>query len=165
MKTSNKGIEIIKHFESLNDGDLNKIGLQPKRDCGGYMTVGWGHCLIKEDGSYCLNITDVERYFSEYLSIDELFAEELLRQDLIKVERQIDSLGLQLNQNQFDALVSFAFNVGFGNLLKSTLLKRIKNIVNQPSIEACLTMWNKSKQITLKGLTLRRQAESNLYNS
>ena len=165
MKTSNNGIDLIKKFESLNDGDLRKIGLQPKADPSGYLTIGWGHCLIKPDNSYCLNITDVERYFPEYLTIDELFAAELLRQDLAKYERQVDSLNLNLNQHQYDAIVSLVFNIGFGNFKTSTLLKRIKQIVNNPSITDCFAMWNKSKGITLRGLVLRRAAESNLYNS
>jgi lysozyme len=165
VKISDTGINLIKHFENLNDGDLKEIGLQPKKDCSGYYTVGWGHCLIKDNGTYCLNITDVERYFPEYLIIDELFAAELLKQDLLRFERNIDSLNLTLNQNQFDALVSFIFNCGFGNLQKSTLLKRIKNIVNTPTIEACFAMWNKSAGVTLRGLILRRSAEAKLYNT
>ena len=165
MKVSNTGIELIKHFESLNDGDLKQIGLQPKKDCSGYFTVGWGHCLIKDDGSYCKTIEDVKKYFPEYLTIDELFAEKLLEQDLIKFERNIDLLKLHLNQNQFDALVSFSFNVGFGNLLESTLLKKIRNQVNTPTIEACFAMWNKSAGKILKGLILRRAAEAKLFNT
>ena len=163
MKTSNTGIELIKHFESLNDGDLRQIGLQPKKDCSGYYTVGWGHCLIKPDGRYCLNITDIERYFPEYLTIDELFAAELLKQDLIRYERSIDSLNLKLTQNQYDALVSLTFNIGFGNFSTSSLLKRIRGIISKPDITECFAMWNKSAGVTLKGLILRRKAESELY--
>ena len=161
MKTSTKGINLIKKFESINDGDLKQIGLQPKKDCSGYYTVGWGHCLIKPDGTYCKNITDVERYFKEYLTIDELFAAELLRQDLGKFERNMDSLQLNLNQNQYDALISFVFNVGFKAFQGSTLLKRIKSKTG--NITEGFAMWDKSAGVTLKGLILLRAAEAQLF--
>jgi len=163
MKTSSFGIDLIKHFESLNDGDLSKIGLQPKKDCSGYYTVGWGHCLIKPDGTYCLTISDIENYFPQYLTIDESYAEKLLQSDLVRFENNITSLQLNINQNQFDSLVSICLNIGFGNLRTSTLIKRIRQIVNNPSIADCFAMWNKSKGVILKGLILRREAEAQLY--
>jgi len=161
MNTSEKGIELIKHFESLNDGDLKQIGLQPKKDCSGYFTVGWGHCLIKDDGTYCKTLFDVQSFFPEFLTIDELFAAELLKQDLLKVERKIDSLGINPTQNQFDALVSFSFNCGFKALQGSTLLKRIKTKTG--NITEAFGMYDKSAGVTLKGLILRRKAEAELF--
>ena len=165
MKISDTGINLIKHFESLNDGDLSTIGLQPKADCSGYYTIGWGHCLIKKNGKYCTSIEDVTTYFPEYLTIDNTIAESLLRSDLVGFENHINSLNIDFNQNQFDSLISFTFNVGFGNLKNSTLLKLIEGTVDTPSIEESFLMWDKSAGVELKGLKIRRQAEADLYNS
>ena len=50
MKTSQKGIDLIKHFESLHDGDLTQIGPQQKMDVKGIWTAGWGHAIINKGG-------------------------------------------------------------------------------------------------------------------
>jgi lysozyme len=74
---------------------------------------------------------------------------------------------LHLNQNQFDALMSFVYNVGVGNLMKSTLYKKALLNPNDPTIRNEFMKWNKARVkgvlTPLKGLTRRRQAESNLY--
>lgn len=165
MKASDKCFDLVRHYEQLNDGDLNKIGLQPKADCSGYLTIGYGRVMIKPQGGYITNISDVQKYFPQYLTITVEQAEQYLEEDLQKFENNVDSLNLQLNQDQFDALVSFSFNVGFGALKSSTLLKRIENLVSAPSIEACFEMWNKSAGVVYKGLTFRRQTEALLYNT
>jgi len=165
MTTSENGINLIKHFESLNDGDLKEIGLQPKKDCSGIYTIGFGRALVKPDGTWIKTIEEVQKYFPKYLTITIEQAEQYLQEDLIKFESNIDSLKLNLNQNKFDALVSFIYNVGFNNLFKSTLLKRVKNLVSTPTIEDCFGMWNKSAGVTLRGLTLRRAAEAKLFNT
>ncbi len=165
MKISDKGIAIIKAFESLHDGNLTLIGLQPKADPAGIMTVGYGHALKKSDGSWVRNISDVDRLFPQYANIDEAMACKLLAEDCTRFENGVNALGLTINQNQFDALVSFSFNVGSKALQDSTLLKRIRGIVQEPSIADCFAMWNKSGGVILKGLTLRRAAESRLYLS
>lgn len=75
--------------------------------------------------------------------------------------------GLDLSQNQFDALVSFAYNVGSGALRSSTLLKKVKANPNDPSIRAEFLKWNKArvkgKLVAVDGLTNRRLSEANLY--
>lgn len=169
MKISAKGIAIIKHFESLHDGDLSKIGLQPKLCPAGIATVGWGHALSKIDGSPVMSITEAIKLFPQYANMDITTAERLLAEDSVRFENGVNSLGLKLNQNQFDALVSFSFNAGLGSLRQSSLLKRVRGTIESPSIKDCFLMWNKGtvngvKQV-LKGLTLRRKAEAELYLS
>jgi lysozyme len=165
QNTSELGRKLIMHYESLNDGDLSQIGLQPKKDCSGIYTIGWGRALSKPDGTWIKTIADVIKYFPQYLTITVEQAEQYLEEDLKKFEDNINSLELTLEQNQFDALVSFAYNCGFNNLVKSTLLKRVKGIVKTPDIATCFGMWNKSAGIVYKGLTFRRQTESTLYNT
>ena len=68
-----------------------------------------------------------------------------------------------LTQNQFDALVSFCYNVGPANLKASTLLKKVNANPNDETIREELKKWNKGGGKVLKGLTRRREAEANLY--
>jgi lysozyme len=143
MKTSNKGVELIKRFEGLR--------LKAYRDAGGIWTIGYGHT----DG---VNSDDV---------VTESEAENLLTADLETAESEINRLNLRLNQNQFDALVSFVFNVGAGNFRGSTLLKKVRANPNDASIRGEFAKWNKARidgvLIPLPGLTKRRIAEANLY--
>lgn len=165
MKISSKGIDLIKQFESLHDGNMLKIGLQPKLCPAGIVTVGYGHALHKLDGSWMRNISDVEKVFPQFANIDEVMACKLLAEDCTRFENGVNALILNINQNQFDALVSFSFNVGLQALKDSTLLKRVKGLVQSPAIEQCFGMWNKSNGIALNGLTARRKAEAKLYLS
>lgn len=152
MKVNEKGLSLIKHFESLHDGDLSKIGLQPKQDCVGIWTVAWGHaCKNKEEA------------FKLYPTLTEKQAEELLAKDLNKFENDVLSLvKVTLNENQFSALVSFTYNCGSANLAQSTLLKKL-NKSDYSGAANEFICWNKASGKVLKGLTLRREAEKNLF--
>ena len=68
-----------------------------------------------------------------------------------------------VDQNQFNALVSIAYNIGPANFAKSTLLKKVNFNHNDPSIRAEFLKWNKAGGQVLKGLTIRRTAEADLY--
>ena len=164
MKTSQQGFDLVKHYESLHDGDLTKVGLQPKRDPAGILTVGFGHALKTPSGEWIKELSDVVRYRPGFLNIDELFAERLLIEDVKYVE---DWLNRQesLLQCEFDALVSFAFNCGLGALEKSTLWQRVKSNADAPMITDAFLMWNKAAGKTLQGLTNRRKTEAALFNT
>lgn len=164
MKTSQKGIELIKYFEQLHDGDLKKIGLQPKMCPAGIWTVGYGHALSDINGSFLKGVIGYQRLLEIYPDLETITIEEaesLLQEDLEKFEDKVNSLKLDLLQNEFDALVSFSFNCGFGNLLSSTLLKRIKS--RSGNIKEAFLMWNKANGKVLNGLTKRREAEAELF--
>ena len=165
MKTSELGIQLIEHYESLHDGDLSTIGLQPKADPVGIITVGYGHALCKLDGTWVKDMDEAAELFPQYMNIDQDTATELLMQDLESRENAINSLQLNLEQCEFDALVSFTYNVGFGNLKSSTLLKRIINNDTPDNIYNAFLMWNKAGGTPMRGLTYRRQSEANLYNT
>jgi lysozyme len=67
------------------------------------------------------------------------------------------------NQNQFDAMVSLAFNIGLGNFKKSSVLKKFNLDPNDKTIEDSFNLWNKGGGKVLAGLTIRRVAEAKLY--
>lgn len=151
MKITNigtKGVELIKSFEGLK--------LKPYLCPAKIATVGYGNTFY-ENGTK-VKITDP--------SITEQRATELLRHSLKSFEKYVDSYCRDdINQNQFDALVSFCFNVGPANLKSSTLLKKVNANPNDPTIAQEFLRWNKAGGRALKGLTRRRQAESDLYFS
>lgn len=141
MKTSNEGIELIKHFEGLE----SKAYVCP----GGKWTIGYGHTKGVKPG-------DV---------VTEEQAEELLRADLIEAERYVATyVHAPLRQNQFDALVSFVYNVGCGNFRRSSLLKEVNcDADNFGDIRPRFMASCKSKGKVISGLTRRRKAEADLY--
>ena len=102
MKISNEGLSIIKHFEGMR--------LIAYRDAVNVLTIGYGHTG-----------PDV----TEGMKITEEQAEDLLRKDVERFEVGTEGLTapVTLTQNEFDALVSFSYNVGLGALGESTLLK------------------------------------------
>lgn len=164
MKTSQLGIDLIKHYESLHDSDLLKIDLQAKMCPAGIWTIGWGHMLLDISGKPLKGVNGYQRMLEIYPDLETITieeAEDLLANDLISFESKVNSLKLDLLQCQFDALVSFSFNLGFGNLLSSTLLRRIKG--ESGSIEEAFAMWNKADGRVLQGLVARRESEAILY--
>ncbi len=163
MKTSQQGIDLIKHYESLNDGDLTMIGLQPKMDPAGIWTEGYGHAMTY-NGSFLKGEEIKDIAYSNQQVHNEGEAIGLLAFDLLSREKQLTELGLDLLQNQFDACISFIFNVGFGNFQQSTLLSRIRQSKPDFMIESAFLMWNKGGGVVLPGLTFRRQTEAKLYN-
>lgn len=164
MKTSQKGIDLIKHYESLHDGNLTKTGLQPKMDPSEYWTEGYGHLMIYlgkplrggENEEIVYSISEIKT---------EKQAELVLSQDLEECEYMIHKLNLQLTQYQFDAIVSFSFNVGGGAFKNSTLLKMIKNELwsDNNLIRDEFLKWKYSDRIILKGLYNRRKSEAGLF--
>lgn len=142
MKTSQKGIDLIKKFEGLS--------LKVYDDAIGLKTIGYGH-LIKK----CEMFT----------TLTQQQAEDLLAKDLKQFEASVTtSVKVALTQNQFDALVSFAFNLGMANLNSSTLLKKL-NAGDITGASNEFVRWNKAGGKPLVGLTRRRLAEKELFLS
>lgn len=140
MKTGQAGKELIKQFEGCR--------LRSYICPAGVLTIGYGH---------------TGKDVVEDMIITEKKADELLCNDLVIFEKQLNSLELPINQNQFDALISFIFNLGFGSLLKSTLLKKIKVNPLDPTISSEFVKWNKAGGVVLSGLMKRRRSEAELY--
>jgi lysozyme len=145
---SKKGVDLIKSFEGLR--------LKPYLCSAKVPTIGYGNTFY-ENGS---KVTLKDQ------AITEARATELLEWSLNKFEQYVDSYCIDsITQNQFDALVSFCYNLGPANLKASTLLKKVNKDPNDPTIRAEFMKWNKAGGRALAGLTRRREAEANLYFS
>lgn len=165
MKASRKCFEVIKHFESLHDGDLSMIGLQPKMCPAGYWTEGYGALVLDASGRKIKGQANKEKAY-QYSKIKTIAqAEAALSSDVKIRENMINGLRLNLTQGQFDALVSFVYNIGMGNLQSSTLLKIIKETPTSPQIRSEFAKWKYADGRVQKGLVLRRKAEADLYFS
>lgn len=141
MTLSNKGIALLKEFEGLR--------LHEYIDAGGFLSIGFGHLL--QNGERYENGITLEK------------AMELLEQDVQDAEFVVEGMvTVPLNQNQFDALVSFAYNVGGDQFAKSTLV-RLLNDGMYDEVPHQLSRWNKSNGKVLRALVRRRKAEGDLF--
>ena len=164
MKIGKEGIDLIKKWESLHDGDLKMIGLQPKMCPAGYWTEGYGNVILDKNGKMLKGIANKELAYSLITVKTETEASEQLRKNIDQdYGLFVDSLELNINQYQFDALCSFAYNCGKNALKTSTLLKRVRKEMSEPDIRAAFLMWNKAGGKVLKGLVNRRNAECDLF--
>ncbi len=145
-KISENGINLIKSFEGFS----SKPYLCPAKIC----TIGYGATFYPNGKKVTMKDPP----------ITEKIGTELLESMLVKFEQYVDSYCVDtVNQNQFDALVSFCYNLGPNNLKSSTLLKKVNANPNDPTIEAEFMKWVKAGGRTLKGLVRRREAEAKLY--
>lgn len=143
MRTSQRGIDLIKEFEGYSE--------RVYMCAGGKYTIGYGHTRGVQVGDTCTKEQ----------------AEKYLREDLQAAEEAVLALvTVPLTQNQFDALVSLVYNIGSGNFYDSTI-RRIINlkINNINEYRKAWLMWVKSRGKVLKGLKRRRVAEFNLFCS
>ena len=141
MIISKNGLDLIKHFESLQ--------LKAYKCSANVWTIGYGHTKnVKEGDRIC-----------------EDQANCFLMQDLYSVERAIVRLvKVKLNQNQFDALCSLIFNIGISAFNKSTLLAKL-NKEDYVGAAEQFRRWNKVNNVVMAGLVRRRQAEEDLFNA
>jgi lysozyme len=141
MKIGKKGLDLIKSFE----------GFEPKAYIcpAGVLTIGYGTTSNVKKNQI----------------VTESQATDLLMKDCTKFEKVVNaSVKVPLTQNQFDALVSFVYNVGPGNFQASTLLK-VLNAGRYDQVAAQMLRWNKGGGKVLAGLTRRRKAEGVLFNT
>ena len=142
---TDEGLALIKRFE----GFASEIYICP----GGWPTIGYGH--VVRDGE--------QVRFAD--GIDEATAEDLLRRDVESAERAVPRLiRVPLEDGQFDALSSFAFNLGAGALQRSTLRRKV-NREEHAAVPAEFQRWVWAGGRKLKGLIRRREAEAKLYAS
>lgn len=156
MVLGEKGERLIKQFESCR--------LEAYQDSKKVWTIGWGNTSY-ENGTRVKQGDKVSQWR----------ADELFRRISQKFVNEVNFLtkGIQLQQNQFDALVSFAYNVGSDidadkiaeGLGDSALLRLIIENTNHPGIPAEFLKWNKAGKKVLPGLTRRRKAEAHLYST
>jgi len=161
MKTNQEGINLIKHFESLHDGDLKQIGLQPKMDPIGIWTEGYGRAMRDNKGNFIKGAINKKLAYSRTSIKTEPEAELALAQDLVPREHIVaQNIKVPINENQFSALVSYVYNTGGS----STLYRLINSKASDKEIAAWIQQhYIKADGIIMNGLILRRKAESNLY--
>jgi lysozyme len=139
---SDSGLELTKEFEGLN--------LNSYQDQVGVWTIGYGHTGPSVHGG---------------LTITQDQADQLLLSDIaasvICVNRAVTA---EINQNQFDALVDFVFNLGCAALLSSTLLRDL-NAGDFEAVAPQFLLWDHAGGVVIPGLLRRRQAESNLFQN
>lgn len=135
MNISENGLNLVKQFEGCK--------LTTYRCPAGVLTIGWGHTANVKPGQ----------------KITQEQADNLLKQDMKVYEKHVNTIvKIPLNQNQFDALVSFCYNCGSGNL------KTLVNGRNVQQIANAIPLYNKSNGKVLNGLVRRRKAEQELFN-
>jgi len=140
LRTGAKGLALIKSFEGLE--------LRAYKCPADVLTIGYG---------------STGPHVKPNMVITEKQAEDLLRQDLVRFERAVTRLvTVPISQNQYDALVSFTFNLGEGNFSRSTLLKRV-NARDFSGAQREFAKWNRAGGVVLAGLTRRRAAEARVF--
>ena len=139
MKTSAEGLALIKKFEGLE--------LTAYQCAAGVWTIGYGHTKDVQEGD----------------EWSEAHADHMLEVELEEFEEYInDNVTVALSQNQFDALVSWVYNLGPANLKASTMLK-VLNSGDYEGVPAQIQRWNKAGGKVLEGLIRRRKAEALLF--
>jgi lysozyme len=147
MKPSKNCIDLIKTFEGFSD----RAYLCPASK----WTIGYGATFYPNGKLVTAKDPKITReYASEMLTVMvDRFAEQVHK--LIKVP---------ITQNQFDALVSLAYNIGIGNFRNSTLLRKLNLRENNAVLTAQINRWNRANGQIMAGLTRRRKAEAQLFN-
>jgi GH24 family phage-related lysozyme (muramidase)/N-acetylmuramoyl-L-alanine amidase CwlA len=152
LKPDQQCIDFIKSKEGLR--------LQAYQDSAGIWTIGYG--TIKFDNNRPVQKGDV---------ITLAQAEQLLAKEIIEKSSKVNAAlkPIQLSKNKYNALVSFAYNVGIGALIKSTLLKRVKVNPDDDTIRDAFMMWDKAhvdgQLVVVAGLKNRRKEEADMYFS
>ena len=139
MKTTERLLTQLMVMEGLR--------LEAYEDAAGVPTIGYGHTKDVRMGD----------------RISEYWAKELLRDDIDEAERQVKELGVARNEAQLDALVSFVFNLGIGQLKESTLLRVIREGGSKADIKREFKRWVYAGGKKLKGLEVRREWESKRF--
>lgn len=164
LKPGQDCLDLVRHFEGLHDGDLRTIGLQPKRCPAGYWTEGWGHAVKDAAGRMLLATAPYTEALKHSKVATQEDADRLLQQDLEAFGAKVLALvHVRLTQQQFDALVSFTYNVGTGNLQRSTLLRKL-NAGQHAEVAAEFGRWVRAGNQVLRGLVMRRKAEAFLFD-
>lgn len=147
MNLSDAGARFIASHEGMV--------LEPYNDPAGYATIGIGHLIAKR------RVNDADK--NQWGRLTEAQAFDLFRSDARRfIDAVAAAVAVPLTQNQFDALVSFAFNVGEGAFRGSTLLKKL-NAGDYSGAAAEFAKWNKARGRVLKGLVRRRKEEAELF--
>jgi len=147
MKIGQRGLNLIKEFEGCK--------LKAYQCPAGVWTIGIGSTHYGDGTPVTKNRT----------LPSEGAALALLAATIGQYEKAVNATGVELTQNEFDALVCLVYNIGAGNFASSTLVKMLKSGDDKAEISKQFLRWNKAGGKPLAGLTRRREAESELFLS
>ena len=139
MNTSQKGLDLIKKYEGCK--------LYAYRCPAGVLTIGYGHTKGVKAGQ----------------AITQAQAEQFLREDIRPLETLLNDMRLNFKQNQFDALISWIFNLGAANFKSSTMYKKIIAHADDLDITDQMVKWYNAAGRPLLGLKKRRVEEANMF--
>lgn len=146
MKLDESGYKLIQEFEGLS--------LVPYLCSAKVATIGYGNTFYPSGKKVTMQDQPISLATAKWM----------LKETADKFATDVNKLiKANLNQNQFNAIVSFAFNLGLTSLGRSTLLKKVNANPNDPTIAAEFLKWNKAGGKVLNGLTKRRAKEAKLY--
>ena len=153
MTLSQKGLNLIKQFEGFRSA--------PYRDSAEVWTIGYGNTYYPNGKKVSASDKHITENEASKLKLDIINKDFSPSVNLL-LKKEIEQG--KITQNMFDALLSLAYNIGTGALARSIVIRHIKAGDKKAAAKAFL-MWNKAKGKTLKGLTIRRQKESELFLS
>ena len=146
MKIDKRGLDLIKEFEGLR--------LSPYLCSANVPTIGYGNTFYENGTKVKMTDPPITRQRADALLV--LIADRFASQVFNLIKKPV-------TQNQFNALVSFAFNIGLAGLSRSTLLRLVNNNPNDGNIAKEFLRWNRAGGRVVQGLTNRRIKESALY--
>ena len=146
MKLDENGYKLLQEFEGLS--------LVPYKCSAGVATIGYGATFYPSG----------KKVTMQDAPISLVTAKWMLKETADKFAADVDKMiKANINQNQFNAIVSLAYNIGLGGLQKSSLLKKVNANPNDLTIRNSFLVWNKAGGKINNGLTKRRTKEANLY--
>ena len=164
VKIKQSCYDIIESYESLHDGDLRVIGLQPKLCPANVWTEGYGRAMKFEDGSFMRKSnTTYEEALARQTIKTVKEAEIALLEDTEEFSEKIKPfIKVKINNQIFSSFISMAYNIGDNAFKNSTLLKKV-NLKDFIGASEQFKVWNKSGGKVMLGLTRRRKSEKNLF--
>jgi lysozyme len=145
-KLDENGYKLIQEFEGLS--------LVPYLCSAKVATIGYGATFYPSGKKVTMQDAPIS------LATAKWMLKETANKFAVDVDKMIKA---NVNQNQFNAIVSLAYNIGLGGLAKSSLLKKVNANPSDPTIRNSFLVWNKAGGRVLDGLTKRRTKEANLY--
>ncbi len=156
-------VDLVKQFEGIPDGNPATSNIDPYLDPVNIWTIGWGHAITYQ-GRFMkgqADQTQVKAMYPDGITMQQ--ATTLLQADLMNSGSEVLSVvTVPLNDNEYGALTSFAFNLGIGNLRSSTLLKKL-NANDRAGAADQFGRWTMAGGKVLTGLVRRRAAERALF--
>lgn len=145
-KLDENGYKLIQEVEGLS--------LVPYKCSAGVATIGYGVTFYPSGKKVTLQDAPISLATAKWM----------LKETANKFAADVDKMiKANINQNQFNAIVSLAYNIGLAGIAKSSLLKKVNANPNDPTIRNSFLVWNKAGGKVLNGLTKRRTKEANLY--